>query len=85
MLLRSKPFAFLFMMPLIHSHVAHILKAAAGEIKGLHPSPGIIERGLDAKRQALPKRYDDLTSGQYGGFLGSLGRHYGPGGDLTLP
>lgn len=50
--------------------------------------PGIIERGLKNERQRDQQWYENLTSGQCGkhqGFLVSLGRHYGPGGDLTLP
>jgi len=51
-------------------------------------SPGILERGLEAKRRVGQQWYDNLTSGQasaLGGFLVLLERNYGPGGDLILP
>ncbi len=51
-------------------------------------SPGIIERGLEAKRRVGQQWYDNLTSGEAStlrGFLVVLERNYGPGGDLTLP
>jgi hypothetical protein len=44
-------------------------------------SPGVIEAGLEAKRQIGQDWYDDLTSGshfKHGSFLSWLQRDHGP-------